>query len=347
MNDFGQVLETLRRARGMTQEDLRMEVGLTQASLSRYETGQRTPDDETIKRLAHALGVTPRFLTRDHTVRGALAVDAHMRRQRTAKASLWRLLEARLNKYRLHMSALFEEVSLRSETTVPTFDPIDTSPAEAALMVRAQWRMPIGPVRNLVRWLESAGCIVLEEDFSTGRIDGMCQWVYDHPVLLLNSTAPTCRKRFSLAHELGHLVLHNGIATEDQEREADEFASEFLMPSHVIRPDLRPATLGRLKDLKQVWGVSMQALARKALDLGMMSTAEHAAFYKALNARGWKTNEPGSDLLAPEHPQLIAAIGQTMRSKGLSDHDIADLAGFEDGDADNPLLTPGRRLHAV
>ena len=347
MNTFGEVLEVLRRARGLTQEDLRLKVGLTQGAMSRYETGQRTPDDDVVQRLADALEVTPRFLTRDHAVRGALAVDAHMRRQRTTKASVWRHLEARLNKHRLHLSALFEEVSLRAEAQVPTFDPIDTSPAEAALMVRAQWRMPVGPVRNLTRWLEAAGCVVLEEDFGTPRIDGMSQWIDDHPVMLVNSAAPTDRKRLTLAHELGHLVLHNGLATEEPEREANEFAAEFLMPTHVIRPDLRPATLGRLKDLKQVWGVSMQALAEKAHRLQVMTAAERTAFYKALNARGWKTTEPGSEFLAPETPELVATIGRALRSKGLAEEEIADLAGFAEDSKDNPLAQQGRRLHAV
>ena len=138
MNSFGEVLETLRRARGMTQEDLWREINVTQAALSRYENNLRMPDAEVIDRLARTLGVTPRFLTLDHAVRGAIAVDAHMRRQRTTKASYWRRFEARLNKYRLHASVLFEEVSIRAEQTVPTLDPIDIPPAEAALMVRAQ-----------------------------------------------------------------------------------------------------------------------------------------------------------------------------------------------------------------
>lgn len=257
----------------MTQEDLMAEVDLTQAALSRYENDLRMPDAEVLERLARALGVTPRFLTREYAVRGALAVDVHMRRQRTTKASLWRRLEARLNAHRLHLSALFEEVSIRADQSVPVFDPIDTPPATAALMVRAQWRMPIGPVRNLTRWLESAGCLVLEEDFGTPRIDGMSQWIDDHPVMLVNSAAPVDRKRLTMAHELGHLVLHNGVVSEDVEREANEFAAEFLMPSHVVRADLYPVTIGRLRDLKSEWGVSMQALYERAYSLGLVTTA--------------------------------------------------------------------------
>lgn len=347
MSGFGDVLETLRRANGLTQSDLCERTGVTQAALSRYENDQRMPDDQVMSRLAQALGVSVRFLARDHVVRGALAVDAHMRRQRSAKASSWRRLEAILIKNRLHVSQLFEEVSLRSEQSVPTFDTLDTTPAEAARMVRAQWRMPIGPVRHLMRWLESAGCVIFEEDFGTSRVDGLSQWIGDHPVMLINSCMPVDRKRLTLAHELGHLVLHNGVASEDPESEANEFAAEFLMPAHVIKPDLRPLTVGHLRDLKRVWSVSMQALCERAYSLRLVSAAERTKFYKAMNARGWKTAEPGSDLLAPETPQLVAAIGETLRAKGLSDDEIAELAGFSKIETTCPFTRPPRRLQAV
>lgn len=78
MSGIGDVLETLRRARGLTQADLCVLADVTQAALSRYENDQRMPGGEMLDRLASTLGVSPRFLTRDHVVRGALAVDAHM-----------------------------------------------------------------------------------------------------------------------------------------------------------------------------------------------------------------------------------------------------------------------------
>ena len=117
-------------------------------------------------------------------------------------------------------------------------------------MVRMQWRMPIGPVRGLVRWLEAAGCLVIEEDFGTTHVDGLSQWIDDHPIVLLNSAAPTDRKRLTVAHELGHLTLHSRDISDDVEGDANAFAAEFLMPSETIRPQLRKLTTGRLHDLK-------------------------------------------------------------------------------------------------
>ena len=145
MTEIGLTLETARRAKGWTQGDLAEAAGVTQATLSRYENDLRMPDEDQLRMLANALDVTPALLTHAGRIRGGLAVSAHMRRDKTARPTTWRMLEARLNMARLHASRLFEEVSLTAETQVPTFDPDVESPTNAARLVRAQWRMPLGP----------------------------------------------------------------------------------------------------------------------------------------------------------------------------------------------------------
>lgn len=330
MGSFGEILTVARKARGLTQAELGEAIGVSQVAVNRYETGEREPDDATVAALARATGVTTRLLRHGARYRGAIGVDAHMRRQKTTKTSLWKHMEARLNLLRVHASFLFEEVSIRSEHRIPAFDPEFTVPEEAARMVRAQWRMPIGPVMNLIRWLEAAGCLVFEEDFGTPRIDGLSQWVGDHPVILLNVETSPDRRRLTLAHELGHLVLHSLEPHEDMEAQANAFAGEFLMPEAVIRRELRRIDLGTLVELKREWGVSIQALFERAYTLGLVGQARRTSFYKALNARGWKTNEPGSEYLARETPALPQHIGSTLRSRGLSDEEIAEITGFAD-----------------
>ena len=347
MSGLGETLLVARKAQGLTQDDVCDMLDIKQATLSRYENDQRVPDEDTLAKFASIYGVTVDFLRYGQRMQGALAIDSHMRRQKTTKASLWRRLEARLNMYRLHSSLLFEEVSLRSNNLIPTFDPEETEPAAAALMTRAQWKMPIGPVLHLTRWLEAAGCIVIEEDFGTTRVDGLSQWIGDHPVILINSRLPTDRKRLTLAHELGHLAMHNSMVSADMELEANAFAAEFLLPVHVIRPELRNLTLGKLIDLKREWSVSMQAILERAHRLGTVGARERAAFYKLLNARGWKVREPASDELPVERPELAQEIGSRMRERGLSDEEIARMAGFIVGAEGNPFRTPPRPLYAV
>jgi Zn-dependent peptidase ImmA (M78 family) len=300
MSGPGEALLVARKAQGLTQDDVCGELGITQATLSRYENDQRVPDGETLAKFAQIYGVTVGFLRYGQRMRGALAIDSHMRRQKTTKATLWRRLEARLNMYRLHTSLLFEEVSLQATSIIPTFDPEETQPAAAALMTRAQWKMPIGPVLHLIRWLEAAGCIVIEEDFGTIRVDGLSQWIGDHPVILINRRLLTDRKRLTLAHELGHLSLHSSIATFE-----------------------------------------------RAYRLGLVKLSGRADFYRSLNSRGWKVREPVSDELPVEHAEMAQEIGARMRERGLSDDEIACMAGFAPDSKTNPFRTQPKRLQAV
>jgi Zn-dependent peptidase ImmA (M78 family) len=166
-------------------------------------------------------------------------------------------------------------------------------------------------------------------------------------IILVNSTAPTDRKRLTLAHELGHLCLHNEFVSENVEEEATDFAAEFLMPEAAIAHQLRDLTIGRLNDLKHVWGVSMQAIIERAFRLGLLPPTKRTNLYKQFSARGWRTREPGSDVLAPETPTLPATIGSTLADRGLAPADIDAICGFAPGATNNPFRPPLRGLSVV
>lgn len=345
MSTLGEVIQTARRARGLTQEELASAVDVSQAALSRYEKDLRVPEPEVLPRIAAALGVTQQFIERASRPIAAMAVDAHMRRRATARPTIWRNLEARLNMLRMHAEQLSEEVTLRASLTVPIFDPLETDPAEAARLTRMQWRMPIGPVRSLARWMEASGCILIFEDFDTSRVDGLSQWASDYPVVMLNSASPVDRLRMTMAHELGHLCLHRTDVPDDVEHQANAFAAEFLMPEVVIRPQLRNLTLGKLSDLKREWNVSMQALIERAHNLQLMTTPQRTYLYKQLSARGWRTREPFSEELSPEQPALTDAVFDRLSARGLTSGEIANLAGFQSAET-NDLLR-ARKLRVV
>lgn len=332
MSNIGEVLETARRARGMTQDELATIVGVQQGTLSRWEKGLREPDDADIEKLADALGVTPRLLRRGDRMRGGIAVAAHMRRRATAKVSVWRQLEAQLNMLRLHTAALGEEVSMTAERSVPALDPLTQDPEDIASMVRLQWQMPLGPVASIASWMESAGILIVEEDFgAAARVDGLSQWAEDHAVVLLNRETPPDRKRLTLAHELGHLVMHAQNPTEDMESEANRFAAEFLVPACEVRPMLRGRlTLSKFVDLKRYWGVSIAALVMRAHSLGAISDDEKTSLFKQISARGWRVNEPANDEVPVERPRLAQHIADSLLAGGLSEFELARAVGYSD-----------------
>src|SRR5699024_7328134 len=118
------------------------------------------------------------------------------------------------------------------------------------------------------------------------------------------------------------------------------------MPSHIINPQLSNLTLGKLADLKAEWGVSMQAIFERAYRLGKATSDDRQRFYRQMNRRGWKTREPGSDLLSPEVPELAVSVGQRLDQSGLTRREIRLLVGAREGYT-TPFDAPQRALRAV
>ena len=339
----GSAITIARAALGITQKDLADQLGITQATLSRYENNDRNIEDVTLQRIGDLLGVDfSAFKDVQRPERGPLAAEAHMRRRKSAPVGEWRKAEARLNLTRLEVGLLSRRLEVSPSLALPHLTPEEGySPERAAQVVRAQWGMPIGPVRQLYQWIEAAGVFAFERDLSTAKVDGLSQVVDGVAVMLINSTFPPDRKRLTIAHELGHIVMHSGMyIPEDPEKEANEFAAEFLMPSTAIAPYLRKVSLNTLQALKLEWGVSMQALFERAYALGKVDKAQRVAFYKAMNRRGWKVNEPGSDRLPEETPRMMRNVEKILLEAGFDAADYPRLTGVDVYHPDSILSPP-------
>lgn len=333
MNGTGEAIRIARLALGMTQTDLSQAAGMTQATLSRYENGTRDPDDAALVSLANVLLVTPEALRHGERMLAPLAVEAHMRRRGSAKVSDWTRAEAQLNLLRLQVDRVFGKIGMSPQLALPAVDPIETEPEEAAMLVRHQWHMPIGPVDSVIRWMEAAGIIIIRIALGTRRIDGLSQGLGRFPVVIINDEMPPDRQRLTLAHELGHLVMHNEYADVDMEAQANKFAAEFLMPEMAIKSSLTSLTIPRLEALKLQWGVSMQALVERSYALRQLSQEKRTGFYKEFSRRGWRTHEPYSDAVNREIPTLADRLWRDLALQGLPSDTVVALAGV---DADHP-----------
>lgn len=179
-----------------------------------------------------------------------------------------------------------------------------------AQAVRSLWRMSPGYVRSVTSAIEDAGGILFKMDFETRSIDAISEWVPGCPPTILlntNSEIPPSRLRMTLAHELGHLAMHQLSSTPGVEEEAKRFAGEFLMPRKEIKASLYRLNLSKLMDLKQEWKVSMSALVYHAHRLQTITPSQ----YKYLNInlrKRWGIYEPLEEQIPLEKSSLVEEI---------------------------------------
>jgi Zn-dependent peptidase ImmA (M78 family) len=223
----------------------------------------------------------------------------------------------------LQFETLLRSVDFQAPFHVPGID-IDSieTPAEAALTCRSMWGLPCGPIADLYSVLEDAGCIVFCFDFGVPDVDAISmRSPRMPPTMFVNSTMPTDRQRFTVAHELGHLVLHQ-LPNKTMEAEADDFASEFLMPAADISSHLYHLDLERLAMLKRHWRVSMASILKRAEDLGIISARKAKSLWIELSKLGYRKREP-IDIEQPA-PKLIADLIRVHTDQlGYSDEEVA------------------------
>lgn len=307
MSEFNpDMLLILRDVFGMNQESLAKACDLSQTYISFLENGQRRPSEEDLTKIADALGVTPRFLCRDNVRRNFNPVF-YRKRLGLAAAEEKRILGL-YNWMKSDLALLAQRLEFETNFTVPKIEPheVDGHIEAIARQVRLRWMVPDGPIRNMTQLMEDAGIIIypLKAD---KRFDAMIMRSLDGapPIVFINKDTPPDRYRFTLAHELGHLVMHE-TPIGDVDSEADRFASQFLMPGEQIKPKLEHLTMESLQRLKMEWKVSMAALLRRARDLGCLTQGQYEYRIRKMSARGWKTKEPVD--LPRETPTLLNEI---------------------------------------
>src|SRR5262249_44304680 len=162
---------------------------------------------------------------------------------------------------------------------------------------RAEWGLGQRPVKNMVHLLERHGVRVLSLAEEGKELDAFAFWLEGHPYIFLNTMKTAERSRMDAAHELGHLVMHwrEGIAHGPTlEREAESFASAFLMPRADVQAEApRRADLDRLVAAKKRWKVSVSALAVRMKKLGLLTGYQYRSVFIELAKRGYgRTDEP-------------------------------------------------------
>lgn len=309
-------LVSARALTGSTQTELAAASGIGQPMISMIEKHQRDFTEEHAKAFAAAMSlpikyfsVIPRSIPRD---------SLHYRKQSRAKVGA---------SYRVH--ELFAEAFRPAEMLLqnsgyprqmlPTVQNIEPMLDRAVINeIAGQVRVtlgidPVAPITNVTRALERGGIVVAPIQLPDTEIlhHSGVSWSAGRGETAMIGIMPSRgdRDRFTLAHELGHLVLHSFRQSEDPELEADLFAGAFLLPEQPMRDTLPgDATLKALARMKAVWGVSIQAMLMRANTLELLSPEREATLWKQLSARGWRRDEPVE--VKPETPRLLFKLLQ-------------------------------------
>lgn len=330
----GSRLKQAREAKGLTQSDLATLVDLPQPVISRLEIGNYPLENEEIVRLANRLEVPVQFLFRAAIELPDGSLGLFRSTSSKVKAPDYRAAR--------RLAELGVEAILRLAEDIP-LPPCrlkvlpDEDIERVAEFARSMLRLPAEePIENLTLAAERAGVFMLRLSNVSDHITGFSAWIdpipsmtaSERPMIVLRRGLTAFRVRFTVAHELGHLLLGHQVFTGPKrpvENEANLFAQALLMPKDAALEDLStaPLTLERLAELKSKWGFSMHGLAMRAKYLKVINEFGYRSIYETLRAQGFLKQEPGDLMTVPEQPRLLNELLARRKLRRTS----FDLAG--------------------
>jgi Zn-dependent peptidase ImmA (M78 family)/DNA-binding XRE family transcriptional regulator len=328
----GERLELARHLRKLSLTDLGKAIGYSPQYISNIEKGRREPRLELVEAFGSVLGFVPTFFLQDLVDPFRPQQCSFRKKSSTPQYEAdhvlaWGTLLAELY---AHLRA---EVEL-PEVDVPNYSVESEEDAErAAEKARMYWGLGLdGPIGQMGRVIERSGIPLFFIDTPDQQIDAFARWGPTPSILANRAKGSSSRLRFDLAHETGHLIMHRAamIPNAERERQANRFASAFLMPaagfSHHFRT-LSGKTWAHLLELKKQWKVSLGAIVRRAKDLRLIDDAEYVRRNQYIRAKGWHKGEPAEP--KEEKPEVLSLALETLRAElGRPFSDIADELGW-------------------
>ena len=344
-------LKQLRMSRGLSLDALVASMGhvVTKQALSKYECGKAHPSPIVLNKLADTFKVKASYFLKEPQV--SIRFIGYRKGSTLPKRDQGRIES-------LVKEVLEDRVSLQAMTGWPNGNhlPIHThriskieDTERAAEALRTNWKLGQDPISSMVGMLEDHHIHVIEID-AIDKFDGICAVAVDEATqtqaagLVTSKDVSGERQRLSLAHELGHLVLKIGHGL-DEEKAAFRFGAAFLAPAQMVYREIgtKRDTIFReeLLLLKKRFGMSVQALVRRLLDLNVISEGYYRHWMMLINRLQWKRREPGE--LEPEQSQWLRQTALRAYAEGLITHDEVERLIGEPLGVEEPLTLIERR----
>jgi Zn-dependent peptidase ImmA (M78 family) len=316
-----------RESRGLTQQELAEKLTFPQSALSKIENGNQRIDEDFLTEISKTLNYPKSFFREDLEI---YPPNLHYRKKADVPAKTLSFAEAIMNIYKHNIQKLLLSVTLPF-TKLPFLDRVaNITPQDAAKYLRQFWGIPKGAINNVTQILEDNGILIIPMDFGTEKIDGRSMITSNGQfIIFINKKLSGDRQRYSLCHELAHIILHINslnVFEVDIEKEAMVFASEFLMPEREIKPQLsgNKLTIQKLADLKRYWKVSMQAILYWATTLECATENQARYLWSQFNSLRIRVKEPIE--IPVEKPSLLKEIINSFTHKlGYTKDELLDL----------------------
>ncbi len=329
MSKAGNMLRLARQLRGFPQNEAAECLGVQNVELSRIETGLKEPSEDLLAKASDVFSVPVGFFAQTDTIYGApVSVHPMWRKKSNVSATELHRIVAELNVRVMHLRKLLEATDLEPINKLPRFDAdeYDNDPEKIAALLRRFWQVPDGPIQDVTALVEDAGILVAHSDLGGSSVSGVRFSVPGMPhLIILNRSQSADRMRFTLCHELAHVVMHH-FPTPNMEEEADKFASCFLVPTDDIKPYFagRKVDLRLLAALKPEWKVSMASLVFAAKRVGALNETQAQYIWKQFNIHKIKLREPPELDFPAEQPRTLGdLVSLHINDMGYS---LADLS---------------------
>jgi Zn-dependent peptidase ImmA (M78 family)/DNA-binding XRE family transcriptional regulator len=327
---IGSRIKLARELCGWTQAELADKIGTTQSGVASLEGNLYRPSREYLATLVKATGFSENFFT--SPLAEEFPSGALLYRSRASVTKTERQQAHAFTSIAYELAVFLGRGLKQIPSNIPR---LRETPDRAAQITRTALEIaPLNPIANLMHLVERAGVLVLSIPKEIEGLDGFATWVgtpFQRPVVALLGGKTGYRTNFTIAEEIGHLVMHSPltVTVTEADAQAREFAQELLLPRDAILDEFpQPVTLAGLVKLKPRWNVSLQMLIRRAHDLGAVTANQYRYLNQQVRMKGWAKSEPGDDSIPQPSPRVLRKMAELRFGNPIDSQQISRETGI-------------------
>ena len=282
-------IKQARILQAMSLQDLADRIGVSKQMISKYEKGDSIPQSKMLIKLAKALEVKMDYFFSPSSVELG---EINFRKKNSFSI---KKINALKEKIKIELSNYLEIENILQinnsfknpleRRKVSTINDIEGIVSE----LRTEWKIGFDPIHNIIQLLEDKEIKIIEINEPENNFDGLATIINGkYPVIVLNKSFSVERKRFTLLHELGHLLLElPECDVKFEENICNRFAAEFLFPQNLVIKEFGnkrdSISLRELVEVQKKYGISIRAIIYRLKDANIFSENRLTEFYKKLN----------------------------------------------------------------